>query len=433
MLNRWIFYILTLNLILTAGCVSTMNQGQAPFEQGRMEKEVVELPERIPMTRNDLPGDAELVMAAMINVIRGSEEKIPQISFDRNGSHGFLEEDFFYKGFDVEHIDLIYFKTEKAVDNVRYAMLECGLYFADAIGRSAYVRVLAEYAVAKKDIIITQTEYEILPNPYPKVFAFIVPRDTVDVAPAEVKNDFRRLFLLAQKNAVTMEPTPQERARYESYKQLSSMGRLTYQSEAIPRSHYVMVFCMERLRPESRFAMTISRDAQASENSLSIPYYLNDNGWMVGIAGGKFAVDDYGKELFFHVRFNPGIDPKNTKLKSISRFSSIKEYNTNRPPEPPNPYLEGWKKQGIDPSVMLTGTAGPISSGTRVLNPSIIEDAKKIQQRLADSGFYNQKIDGAFGKGSKKSLTDFKKAKGLGNDSIWNLETQKALFSGSGL
>jgi hypothetical protein len=154
------------------------------------------------------------------------------------------------------------------------------------------------------------------------------------------------------------------------------------------------------------------------------------------VIGGKFALDAYEKEMFFHIKFNPGIDPANNKLKHISRFSSIKNYDTQGKKHL-NPYLEAWKKQGVKTPSSTAKTSivsgGSISSGEVFLNPAVIKDAKIIQKRLSEMGFYNMKVDGALGNGSKKSLGNFKKSNGLANESVWDLKTQKALFKGSGL
>ncbi|MCF6245921.1 MAG: peptidoglycan-binding protein [Desulfobacula sp.] len=436
MIKRFVLYLFVLNMLLiTSGCVESMKRID-PFKNAQVKEDVVELPERIIVNRKDLPGDVEHVMAAMINAIRGGDKNIPNVNFDPNGKHEFMEDLFSYKRFDVKFIDIIYFKTEKALDHVRYSLLEFGLYFSDAIGRSAYVRVMADYVVAKNDIFITTTEYEILPNPYPEIQAFILPREVVTNASPEVKNDYTSLFLLAQQKAVTMEPTKGERIQREQYDQLSFIGRMKYKSDSIPKSYCVLVFCKERLRPESRFVMTVSKDEKVSNNTLSNPYYLNDDGWTVGIVGGKFALDAYDKEVFFHVQFNPGIDPANTELKYISRFSSVKNYDT-QDKKPLNPYLKAFKKQKFDTATVVSDNPGvsngSFSSGMVFLNPAVAKDAKIIQKRLSELGFYTMKIDGAFGKGSQRSLMAFKKTNGLAKNSVWNLKTQKALFKGSGL
>ena len=419
-MKRFIFYILVLIMMLMTGCGGLMTQVQERLGSGseQAKGEVIELPERVLFNRNDLPGDVELVMAAMINMIRGGDKVIPNIGFDPEGRHELLDDPFSYAGFDVKYVDIIYYKTERPRDNVRFALLEGCFYFADAIGRSAYVRFLAEYAVSGKDIIIASSEYEILPNPHPKVKAFILPKDVVKNAPPKVKNSFIGLYLMANQKAITMEPIRKENVLYEEFEQMSFIDRLKYKSDAVPAEYCVLVFCMERLRPESRFVLTVSGDKRASASSLSEPLYMNDNGWLIGTVAGEFAVDAYNKEVFFHVQFNPGIDPENNKLRHICRFSSLKNYHSDRIKKPENPYEKAFL-QTLTEEVFL--------------NPAVTKNARLIQKRLAELGFYTMKIDGAFGKGSRRALKAFKQANGLGNNSKWDIRTQKALFKGSRL
>jgi peptidoglycan hydrolase-like protein with peptidoglycan-binding domain len=72
-----------------------------------------------------------------------------------------------------------------------------------------------------------------------------------------------------------------------------------------------------------------------------------------------------------------------------------------------------------------------VASGTVFLNPSLKSDAKIIQKRLADLGYYNMEVDGLFGKGSQRAVQSFKKDNGLGDNATWDIRTQKTLFKGT--
>lgn len=54
---------------------------------------------------------------------------------------------------------------------------------------------------------------------------------------------------------------------------------------------------------------------------------------------------------------------------------------------------------------------------------------KDIQQALKNAGFYNGKIDGVKGKGTKKAIKDFQKANGLKADGIVGSRTWELLFN----
>ncbi|THB73467.1 MAG: hypothetical protein D3926_23900 [Desulfobacteraceae bacterium] len=403
------------------------------------EKRIELLPQRVFMDRQDLPGDVEHVLAAIINVMRGGEEKMPGIGFDPQGEHQILNDPFAFRGFDVKFIDIIFFKTEKALDRVRYALLECGLYFEDDIGRAAYIKIAADYAVSGKEIIIARTEYEILPNPNPVIKAFIVPRQAFEEMPVETRTSFRALYLMASQHAVDMTPTDQDKARYDQFRQMSMFQRLRFSSGARPRSYCVLVFCMNRLRPESRFLVSVSKDDEPTIDSTSRFHFRNDAGWVAGLLAGTFSIDAYDKEVFFHVLFNSGIDPSNMDMKPVARFSSLKNYHAAQRTEPENPYIKEFKERGmalnLTPARSLSDQnfAGPVEKGEVFLNPALAKDAKMIQQELKGLGYYTMKIDGAFGKGSRRALKAFKQANGLPADARWDLNTQKVLFKGSGL
>ena len=433
MLKRFVVaVILILSAIFLLSCSGTTNIASFYQSSGSQNSkgQVVEfVPRRVYIDRMDVPGDAEHVMAAIINMMRGGRGKLPNIGFDPEGEHQFLDDRFSFAGFDVKFIDISYYKTEPAVDHVRYALLEGAFYFADNIGRSAYIRFMANYVVSKKDIIITNTQYEILPNPNPELRTFILPAPVFESASIDVKNSFKKLYLFSAKNAIDMNPSPKEKARREQYEQLSFLQRMKYESGLVPEGYCVLVFCMDRLRPESQISLSVSESERASNSGRSNPYYRNDSGWVVGLVAGKFSIDAYDKEVFFHVQYNPGIDPENKKMKPVARFSSVKNYHADRVKTPPNPYIEEFQKQGVALNIPLQGT---VSAGKVFLNPASVKDAKMIQKRLAFLGFYTMKVDGAFGKGSRRSLQAFKKANGLGNNSKWDMDTQKALFKNSG-
>ena len=57
------------------------------------------------------------------------------------------------------------------------------------------------------------------------------------------------------------------------------------------------------------------------------------------------------------------------------------------------------------------------------------QEVKDLQTRLSALGYYNGKIDGEFGPGTKEAVTAFQKANGLEADGIVGEETRELLFS----
>ena len=75
---------------------------------------------------------------------------------------------------------------------------------------------------------------------------------------------------------------------------------------------------------------------------------------------------------------------------------------------------------------------GPLSEGAVLLNPSRSTDAKLIQKRLADLDLYLDRIDGIWGRNSKRALEMFKSKNQLPDPQKWDAQTQIRLFRSTG-
>jgi peptidoglycan hydrolase-like protein with peptidoglycan-binding domain len=74
----------------------------------------------------------------------------------------------------------------------------------------------------------------------------------------------------------------------------------------------------------------------------------------------------------------------------------------------------------------------PISSGETLLDPAVPRDAKMIQTRLAELGFYRGTIDGVWGRNSRAALRAFKEKHSLADPEAWDRDTQILLFRETG-
>ncbi len=83
-----------------------------------------------------------------------------------------------------------------------------------------------------------------------------------------------------------------------------------------------------------------------------------------------------------------------------------------------------FREMPSDPEAMKRA----LSKAEILLDPAIPQDAKLIQTRLADAGFYKGGTDGIWGKGSKAALKAFKEKNSLENSDQWDKETQINLF-----
>jgi peptidoglycan hydrolase-like protein with peptidoglycan-binding domain len=168
--------------------------------------------------------------------------------------------------------------------------------------------------------------------------------------------------------------------------------------------------------PKDQQAAEISQDPIASGSVLLNPSNQQD----------AKTIQSRLAELGFYKGAIDGMWGKGsqTSLKAFKEKNSLKNPNT-------------WDKETQMALFAKTSQAGqpaaetgqdPVASGSVLLNPSNQQDAKTIQSRLAELGFYKGAIDGMWGKGSQTSLKAFKEKNSLKNPNTWDKETQMLLF-----
>ena len=100
-------------------------------------------------------------------------------------------------------------------------------------------------------------------------------------------------------------------------------------------------------------------------------------------------------------------------------------------------YAEEALKKGETPTPSPTPTPTPEptfdSPGSTVRLGSEGADAKKVQQRLKDLGYFKNRVDGIFGARSVSALKDFQTANGLKADGVAGKSTYEVLFSARAL
>ncbi|MGO4389072.1 peptidoglycan-binding protein [Microvirga sp. 2YAF29] len=87
--------------------------------------------------------------------------------------------------------------------------------------------------------------------------------------------------------------------------------------------------------------------------------------------------------------------------------------------------------QPLPPPVEIAQTPSA-GAGSYAAEPSDlmrVENATRIQQRLADLGYFSGIVDGMWGPRSRTALRDFKLANGLARDDVWDERTETTLFT----
>ncbi len=286
---------------------------------------------------------------------------------------------------------------------------------------------------------------------FPRVEAYYIPVEAFKKSKKIA--GYGEMYAFALENSLDMKPTKEEIQAYQTYQNLSAWKKITDAGKTEKKKLAVVIFCLDRLSDVGRFEVTVSEGG----NKIPIePQYINENGWPIAMVTGEFIPDSWGTTFDINTYYTP--EGKDRKL-LIGKFSNQKDYNPKQKQvqvkndlKQKDPSIEDRKensavsgkvqsadnkKEGSTASGKVPSVKdikeGPIAAGSVFLNPSKKADAEMIQKRLSDLGYYQAKIDGQFGKGSQRAVQKFKKDNGLGDNTTWDIQTQKMLFRGSDL
>ncbi|MCD4719783.1 MAG: peptidoglycan-binding protein [Desulfobacula sp.] len=418
--------------LFVCGCVSTTSTTSTePVKPVQEEGLVVSLPDRTFGDMTQQPAHVKLVMAAMVNKLRGSRDTISEVAFDSNGKHAFYDPDFTYGEFDLAAIQVTGFIVKEQTDNQAQLIIEGMFNFVDLFGRGSATYFAADYTVRKNGITINNSGTALIAPGFPDIETYYVPKSSFDGVNMKELTSFMDLYLHAALNAFKMEPTQEERKNKEAYEKMSVWKKMTAGDKVKAEEYYIMAFCKDRLPPETSLEMKVTDKPKMKGKTLFETGYVYDQGWRAMIAGGTFSPDALKNNFHVSLQYNP--DP-GSKSESICVGGYTNQKNYHDTPK----YIIKQKPESKTTSIAQPvpkpkPKPKPIESGVIFLDPRNKGDARLIQTRLKDLGYYNKKIDGDFGRGSKKALKNFRNDNGLEDNSTWDLSTQKILFENSGL
>jgi len=413
--------LLLILFLLAYGCVSTSS---LPFGNRQDEDFTITPPDRVTGKMADQPAHIKFVLAGMANKMRGNRDNIPEVKFSPDGKHAFYDTAFTYDDFDLHATEITGFEVKSQTDEQARMVIEGVFHFNDLFGRSSTNYFAADYTVFKDGITIHNSGTALIAPALPDIETYFVPKASFDGVDMTTMTSFMDLYLHAVLNGLQMEPTMEERKNKEAYDQLSTSNQEAPSDPIEPDDIFIMSFCKDRLPAESSLKMRVTDKPGRWSNTLFDPGYVYDQGWRVMIAGGGFCPNKLRTDVFINLEYNTNPELKNGSI-TIAEYTNQKNYADQ-------PQYRVKIKSDSKASAAQPG-AGPVESGALFLNPVKKEEAKLIQKRLSNLGYYKMAIDGDFGKGSQKALSAFKKENGLGDDNSWNLVTQKMLFKKSGL
>jgi peptidoglycan hydrolase-like protein with peptidoglycan-binding domain len=404
---RPILILMAIGLLL-GGCVAT-EKIVRQSDQSSRKLEIV-YPERQILAQQQLAPDIKLVLAAVIEKMRGDRHTIDGVVFAPGHPHDLTEDDFTYEGFDLTLIDILGYEPKRLSANEADVQAAGLLHFKDAIGRKASTYFAARYSVTRNKIVVKESAIAVIPPAYPRLEAYFVPQSAfVDLPEGELLN-FTDLYLYAALSAEPMVASEEERKAREAYEKMSLWKKVAAGTKG-QEDYYILVFCMDRLASGSELKMTLSDSMGTLGQDLAEVVYRYDAGWRTLIAGGKFNPDSPSNHFYANVTYT--LDPQGgTEPLLIGSYKNEKDYAPPRTPK-----------------MMAQQQDDPVASGAVFLNPDIPQDATQIQNRLRRLGFFQGPVDGKFSEQSKDALSRFVAAAGVEGDGIWTLEVQKKLFA----
>ncbi|AMK09694.1 MAG: peptidoglycan-binding protein [Pseudodesulfovibrio sp.] len=391
--------------LILAGCVASTTTLTPP------PPKVVPTPQVVPPAPAQKLDDIKLVSAALIERLRGGRISVDNVTLDPNGQHAVGELEFNYDGFDVKNVGVTGYITAELAPGKIQAMLEGVILFKDIINRRTGVYFCTQYIVTQGHINITKSVVAGIPPDFPRVETFFIPEDKFKAAASSLLN-YTDYYLFAIENAEPM-----------SYGEGESKTGLT-------GNYYIMTFCKDRIYEEASLNMKVTEKPFGAGKTLADAISINDSGWRILIAGGKFAPGSSRYKFYVGVNYKQDAGGYLPEVVVGEFHNTKREYNPQAAAAQAAPAATQTAPATQAPAPAQSGE-GPLALGQQYLNPVFPADVEIIQIRLKDLGLYTGKIDRDFGPLTRKALDAFNQQHGLPKGQ-WSMGVQKALFQGTG-
>lgn len=392
-------YIISCFLIVACGACVTTGKKASPYDPQR-DVSPVEIPARYlpqPLNPENLPVDVDLAMAAITQTIRGETPDIPKFKILPGAMEKVVDNS-------LANLDLIAVTILDRVEReaVKGRQWETKTMAVLTFGLGPFqAQMLAEAmcTVTQTEVVLTKAKTRRMSPAQPRAVAWFVPKKSFQAASSTLstRNPWDLMALTGPLGVGTGKGLPPATGEY-----------------------MVVVFVVDRLESSDDVRGGVCAGPMPSDGFSDKATVYSANGWPILTADIDVPLNTPEKERFMHVIWRPNDETRTGGEKvdiPIGRFSTCgTTFAANR---------------FVEQSSLSSGAA-MIETGQRFLDPKNADDAKLIQARLADLGFYSAAIDGAFGKGSRAALAQFKQTNGLGGNGNWDLPTQQALFSGTG-
>ena len=256
--------------LILSGCVTG----------GPADRTVV-VPPMLDLTVDDLLPDQQMVLATLIERLRGNGP-LEGVTYEPGGVQATVEQDFKYEGFGLAGLILTGYDVKPFAKGVAAAYLDGGLLFKDELGRRVAVQFAVNYLVYEDHLVIRDSAVTPRTPDFPEVQAFFLPGSFNDIPASEVEN-MADLYVWTVNHAVPV----------------------NLAGEGFPEQEYtILVFCMDRLRPEASFDVSVT-GSRGGGKKLADMEYVGDRGWRTGLVVASFTPDSGQSRFYIRAKYNP--------------------------------------------------------------------------------------------------------------------------------
>ena len=307
---------------MLAGCMASGTRG------GRAE--AVAHPPRQTLSAEEVPSSIKFATALLINAMRGSNAPLPdKVAFAPQGSHELREATFRYKGFRFLGLDILKYEETSVNQSSAEAGVAGLLHFSDAQGRLANAAFMVKYAVTPKSFTVRQSEVKPLSSLHPRLLCFYIPLEAYKQAVGQL-HSFEQWLQFAAKQAISLTPTPADRARRVQWAQLPEADKDAWADRTYPLQRYaVVLISLDRVLPPGVLQMGLMEDGGGLLHT-ELAKFHNYDGWSVAVmADVELALDHPRNTMYVCMNYTPDqrlLQPGAPPTYSVGIFAMQKNY-----------------------------------------------------------------------------------------------------------
>jgi len=237
----------------------------------------------LPMAKQEIPGDAELVAAAILSRMNGFNiSKKLGASFKEGANDNLDAPEFDYSGFVIKGHRL--YQYAERPEGKPGRLVAGQLDLEGLFNRRAKLDYIAQYDLTEKGLVIEEARAVSVFSTNPKVEVYIVPAETLEKEKGKYPPIWEGLYTMAKTSDIL-------RANKENPNRNS-------------KKNILFLFLMDRTAPSARTALRL-----VNQKTSDMDYgwgreskYLNFNGYRVAMAAGSFPVNpsqDFWIKLVF--------------------------------------------------------------------------------------------------------------------------------------